>query len=88
MSVKIILSWDSQFCVLMGQRSKFLNYDKLMFSKIKNCYILAYSADPDEMLHKAAFHLGLHFLPKYLFISIQNEKDKAILPKGRIQHMN
>ena len=27
----------------------------------------ANSADPDEMLHHAAFHLGLHCLPKYLF---------------------
>ena len=27
--------------------------------------ILANSADPDEMQHYAAFHLGLHFLSKY-----------------------
>ena len=26
---------------------------------------LAHSADPDEMLHHEAFHLGLHCLPKY-----------------------
>ena len=32
------------------------------------------SADPDEMLPYAAFHLGLHFFQKYLFTSIQNEK--------------
>ena len=30
---------------------------------------LAYSADPDEMLHFVAFHLGLHYLPKYPFSS-------------------
>ena len=30
------------------------------------------SADPDEMLPYVAFHLGLHCLPKYPFISIQN----------------
>ena len=29
--------------------------------------ILANSAEPDEMQHYAAFHLGLHCLPKYLF---------------------
>ena len=30
--------------------------------------ILASSADPDEITpHYAAFHLGLHCLPKYLF---------------------
>ena len=31
-------------------------------------------ADADEMPHPAAFHLGLHCMPKYLFIGIQNEK--------------
>ena len=36
------------------------------------------SADPDEMLHHAAFHLGLHCLQKYLFTSIQNEKGNSI----------
>ena len=30
--------------------------------------ILANSADPDEMQQYAAFHQGLHCLPKYLFI--------------------
>ena len=28
---------------------------------------LANSVDPDEMQHNAAFHQGLHCLPKYLF---------------------
>ena len=29
--------------------------------------VLANSADPDEMPHNAAFHLGLQCLPKYQF---------------------
>ena len=29
-------------------------------------FIIANSVYPDEMPHDAAFHLGLHFLPKYL----------------------
>ena len=29
--------------------------------------ILANSADPDEIQHDAAFHLGLHCLPTYPF---------------------
>ena len=29
------------------------------------------SVDPDEMWHYAAFHLGIHFLPKYLFRGFQ-----------------
>ena len=38
-------------------------------------FILANSADPDEMQHYAALHLGLHCLAKNPFICIQNEKD-------------
>ena len=43
-------------------------------------FILANSADPDEMPHKdemppyAAFHLSLHCLQKYMSTNIQNEK--------------
>ena len=40
---------------------------------LKIVFISANSADPDEMLPYAAFHLGLHCLQKYMFISIQNE---------------
>ena len=47
-------------------------YDIFLSHKI--VFILANCADPDEMPHNAAFHLGLHCLPKYLLSSIQNEK--------------
>ena len=33
-------------------------------------FVLANSADPDEMLHSEAFLLGLPYLAKYLFPSI------------------
>ena len=33
-------------------------------------FIQANSADPDEMPPYAAFHLGLHWLSKYLFTGI------------------
>ena len=36
--------------------------------------ILADSADPDEMQHYAAFHLGLPCLPKYPFRGFQYTK--------------
>ena len=36
-------------------------------------YILANSADADEMLPYTEFHFGLHCLPKYLFTGIKNE---------------
>ena len=35
---------------------------------------LANSADPDEILHYAAFHLGLCCLPKYPFRGFQSLK--------------
>ena len=36
---------------------------------------LANSADPDEMQHDAALHLGLHCLPKYPFRSFPDTKN-------------
>ena len=36
----------------------FKNYNVFLFLKID--FVLANSADPDEMLHYAAFHMGLH----------------------------
>ena len=44
----------------------FLNYH--VFLSLKMVLILAGSADPDEMQHFAAFHLGLHCLPKYMYL--------------------
>ena len=41
---------------------------------MKIVFILAISADPDEMLPYAAFHLGLHCLPVLRVYHIQNEK--------------
>ena len=41
---------------------------------LKFIFILANSADPDEMPNYAAFHLGHHWLPNYLLADIQNEK--------------
>ena len=45
-----------------------------MIMSLKIIFILANSADPDEIQPYAAFHPGLHCLPKYLFTGIQNEK--------------
>ena len=49
-----------------------LNYD--VFLSLKVVSILANSADPDEMQHYAAFHLGLHCLPKYPLSGFQHTK--------------
>ena len=46
-----------------------LNHDACC---IKIC-ILANIADPDELLHNAAFHQGFHCMIKYLYAVVVNE---------------
>ena len=41
---------------------------KKIFFSLKMNFVLANSEDLDEMQHDATFHLGLHCLPKYLFM--------------------
>ena len=53
-------------------RQNFPNYD--IFVSLKILLILANSADPDEMQHDAAFHLGLHCFTKYPFRGVSNTK--------------
>ena len=48
---------------LRGCRYNFLNIN--VFLSLKCLLIEANSADPDEMQPYAAFHQGLHCLPKY-----------------------
>ena len=50
------------FCVLMGHRGKFLNYDVFMFIKI--VFILVNSAHPDEM-------------PPYASLLVKKNNDKS-----------
>ena len=54
-----------------------LNYD--LFLSLKLVLTLANSADPDEMQHTAAFHLGLHCLSKYPFRGFQHTRDQTIM---------
>ena len=37
----------------------------MLYLSQKMNFVLGNSADPDEMPHNAAFHLGLHRLPKH-----------------------
>ena len=71
-----ISSWSfnigQPLCTLSGHRQTFLYYD--VFMSLKVVLTLANSVNPDEMQHYAAFHLGLHCLPKYLFRSFQYSK--------------
>ena len=47
--------------ILRGHSLKFISLN----------FVLAYSVDPDEMPHPAAFHLGLHNLQMYLLRGFQ-----------------
>ena len=39
----------------------------IVFISLKINFVLANSADPDEMLYSVAFHMGPHCRQKYLF---------------------
>ena len=55
-----------------GSQVEFLNHD--VFLSLKVVFIMANNADPDEMQLHAAFHQGLHCLPKYPFRGFQYTK--------------
>ena len=69
----INLEWSIKY--IKGPRLYFTS--KIVFLSLKTVFVLANSVDPDEMLlyaafhlvYKAAFHQGLHCLPKYTFMS-------------------
>ena len=49
-----------------------------VLQSLKIAFVIANSADPDEMLHYAAFHLGLHNLPKYGFRVFHIQRVKLV----------
>ena len=53
---------DTISMALPGVTDNVLNYSS--FLSLKVVLNFADSADPDEMQYSAAFHLGLHCLPK------------------------
>ena len=61
----ILLCQDGALYILRGHRLKFPK--NIVFLSLKIDFVLANSADPDEMLHNVAFHQGLRCLPKYPF---------------------
>ena len=64
---EILQTLDGPLYILRAHRLEFP--DKIVFLTLKIIFVLAKSVDPDEMPHYAAFHLGLHCLPKYAFRS-------------------
>ena len=55
------------------------DYNLNVFFCLKIFFTFTSSVDPDEIAHYAAFHLGLHCLPKYPLSSFPN-----IRVKGRL----
>ena len=49
----------------------------IIFLSLKIKFVLANSADPDEMSHYVAFYLCLHWLPKYPFRGFQSRSSKG-----------
>ena len=62
------------YIIHLGRSIRYIEGSHVIISK-KYCihfsedrfFVLANSADPDEMLHFVSFNLGLHCLPKYPF---------------------
>ena len=68
--------WNGPLCILRGCLSNFLS--NCVFLLLKIAFILSNSADHNKIPHYAAFHLGVHCVPKYIFTGIQNEKGDKI----------
>ena len=54
---------------------KFQKY--LVFLSLNVDFLLANTADPDQMLHYATFYLGLHCLPMYPLTGYRSLKAEA-----------
>ena len=48
--------------------------NKYVIRSLNIVFIITNSADPDEIQHYAAFHLGIHCLSNYLFRGFQYTK--------------
>ena len=53
----------------------YTDWSQVIIPFSEDCFVLANSVDPDEMPHNAAFHMALHYLPKYT--SLGNYSPKA-----------
>ena len=69
---------------------KFSNTCNYVLQSMKIAFMMANSADPDEMPHLEAFHLGLHCLPKYPFRGFQKIQrvDMFLKPLDKCRVLN
>ena len=61
------------------EESQVIYLKNIVFLSLTIDFVLANSADPDEMSHYAPFHLGHRCLSKYPIRDVWSTKDKTIL---------
>ena len=64
----------SECSIVYMEGSQVIISKNIVFLTRKINFVLENSSDSDEMQHHAAFHLGLHCLPKYSFSGFQYTK--------------
>ena len=75
----LIITIRMGLCIIHFKGSQVeISKKKYVFQSLTIVFILAKSAGPDEMLHFAAFHLGLHYLPKYPFRGFRYTKGQGL----------
>ena len=76
---------------LKGQDYDFQKIRKYCIFSPKIDFVIANSADPDEIRHYAAFNLGLHCLPKYPFwlkVSFSDHRMSSVSPSVHFHMYN
>ena len=68
-----------------GLQYIFLNHD--VFLSMEVVLNVANSADLDEIQHYAAFHLGLHCLPKFLGVSSMQRINLIVLQDSLVSQI-
>ena len=69
----------SVWSIIYIEGSQVIIYEKYGISFFEDQFCLSKQCSPDEMLHYAAFHLGLLCLPKYLFRGFMVHKGFCML---------
>ena len=75
LSIKLHAIKSGWSIVYMEGLQFMISKKNFVFHSLKIDFVLANSADPDEMPHYAAFHLGLHCLLKYPFRGFRSTKE-------------
>ena len=73
----------SGWSIVYIEGSQVIISKNILFFSLKVDFVLANSADPDEMPHYVAFHLSFHCLQKYRFKGFWSIK-RANLPIKQI----